>query len=48
MRTHAVIHLIIVFQKSMGVYTTNFLCFHFIGALLLYYKELTLLNFLPK
>lgn len=48
MRSHAVIHLIIVLQKSMGVYTMNFLFFYFIGALLLYYKELTILHFFPK
>lgn len=46
--SHGVIHLIIVLQKSMGVYTTNFLCFKFIGALTIFYKELTVLNFLPK
>lgn len=48
MRSHAVIHLIVVLQMSMSVYTTNFLCFHFIGALILYNKELTILYFLPK
>lgn len=48
MRSHAVIHVIIMLQKNVGVFTTNFLCFLFLEALLLYYKELTILHFLPK